>query len=176
MLARESRSRDTVAMDPASDSAYQRLEGLADARAAFVAEVAGARHELRVFERDISFWDLDGAAACGALDAFLRSSQYARATLILHDTSALEGRAVRLPAIIERFAPRLQVRVTDPEIRSYALGVTIIDESAILRRPHFDRALAVLDRDPAAVAAGAKLFAELLERSSAAPAPRATGL
>lgn len=176
MLARERGSRDTVAMDPDDTSAYQRLDDRASARAALGAEIGQARQELRLFERDAGFWDLDGAEFCAAIDAFLRRSQFTRATLILHDASALEGRAARLPAIIERFAPRLQIRETEPEVRNYALGVVIVDQSAVLRRPHFDRGFAVLDRDPAAVAAAAKLFDELLERSTPAPPARATGL
>jgi hypothetical protein len=176
MLARERGSRDTIAMDPDATSAYQRLEDRASARAALIAELDQAHQELRLFERDAGFWDLDGAEFCAAVDAFLRRSQFTRATLILHDSSALAGRAVRLPAIIERFAPRLQVRETEPEIRSYALGVVIIDQSVVLRRPHFDRGFAALDRDPSAIAAAARLFDELLERSTPAPPARATGL
>lgn len=176
MLARERGSRDTINMDPDASSSYQRLEDRAGARAALIAALAQGHQELRLFDRDAGFWDLDGAEFCAAVDAFLRRSQFARATLILHDSSALAGRAVRLPAVIERFAPRLQVRETEPEIRSYALGVVLIDEAVVLRRPHFDRGFAALDRDPSAVAAAAKLFAELLERSTPAPPARATGL
>ncbi len=163
-------------MDPDDTSAYQRLEDRASARAALIAELGQARQELRLFDRDAGFWDLDSAQLCAALDACLRRSQFTRATLILHDASALASKAARLAEIAVRFAPRLQIRETEPEVRSYALGVVIIDQAVVLRRPHFDRSFAVLDRDQTAIAAATKLFDELVERSTPAPPPRATGL
>lgn len=155
---------------------YQRLEDRARARRELQQALGSARHELRLFERDTGFWDLDGAPFCAALDAFLREHPQSRATLILHDVSALATRAVRLPAVAARFAPRVQVRETEPQVHAYATGVVIIDRSLVLRRPHFERNVAYLDRDEAAIAAAEHLFEELLESSNAAPPLNVTGL
>ena len=155
---------------------YRRLDDRASARAALREELSTARQELRLFERDTDYWDLDGAEFCAALEAFLRAHRLGRVTLVLHDISALEKRAVRLPALAARFAPRVQLRQTDSEVHSYSTGVAIVDRSAVLRHPHFDRGFAYLDRDEAAIAAAEHLFDQLIENSHAAPPLHVTGL
>ncbi len=165
---------DPIARDQGNP--YRRLDDRAVARAALREELRAARLELRLFERDTNYWDLDGADFCAALEALLREHRLSRVILILHDVSALERRAVRLPALAVRFAPRVQLRQTDKEVHSYSTGVAIVDRSVVLRRPHFDRGFAYLDRDETAIAAAEHLFDQLIENSHAAPPLNVTGL
>lgn len=163
-------------IDTENPTGYQRLEDRASARAVLVLALREAHHELRLFDRDASYWDLDGVDFCTALSEFLREHAQSRATLVVHDADAIARHAVRLMAVAARFTPRLQIRETQPEIHSYAHGVVIVDRDLVLRRPHFDHGTAFLDRDPAAVGAAEHLFEDLLENSNLSPPIHTTGL
>ena len=163
-------------MDPGGFDLRRRFDGRTAARAAFDEMLATAQRCVRLFDDHGEFWGLERSEVAETLGALLRRRRDAQVVLVLQRTDHVELHAPRLLDQLARCAPRLQILRSGAALRRYTRGLVLVDESAVLRRPHFDRALAWLDHDDSAIAAAAALFEDIVAQSEPGIASRVTGL
>ena len=155
---------------------YRRLTTRAEARAALDDTVSETTHALRMFDDRGEFYGFDRRPLIQGLAALMKRSPETRVSLVLHDTTFIVQRCPLLLELLRAFSPRLQVLRTDEAIRSFSRGLVIADEAVVLRRPHFDRPVTLIDYDEKAIAGAATLFEEILGHASPAVPGNHTGL
>ncbi|HEV2220479.1 MAG TPA: hypothetical protein VGV08_07965 [Casimicrobiaceae bacterium] len=98
--------------------------------------VALARHQIKLFDIDLSWGGWNGAARCDALSQFLRRDRAARLSVIVHDTHWLEAAGARLCAMLRRHADAMALYRTGPEARAAMDPLLIVDDLHFLHRQH----------------------------------------
>jgi hypothetical protein len=154
----------------------RRLTTRAQARNALEDCVSQVGQHLRVFDDRGEFYGLDRRALAEPLGHALRQKPALRITMVLHDTRHLVEKGARLIELVRAFEPRLQIYRTTGSVRSFARGLIVADQMVVLRRPHFDAAVTIVDYSPEAIAQAGSLFDELLVQSEPATLGAVTGL
>lgn len=154
----------------------RRLTTRAQARNALEDTVSQVRDRLCIFDDRGEFYGLDRRVFVDPIVQALREHPKMRVSIVLHDPRYLEVRGARLLEAIRSFSPRLEVHKTNSAVRAFAKGFVIADTMVVLRRPHFDAAVTVVDYAPEAVHQAAALFEELLANSEPASLASVTGL
>ncbi len=154
---------------------YQQLNGREAGLSAFDTSLEAAEHEISMFDRDGQFYGLERRQAAELVSVFLLKNSTARIEIIVQDIRFLENKCPRLIAVLRRFAPRMSVRVTEPELQHFARGFAVFDNKAVLRRPHFDRSLSYWDTDVVAIGQAKELIEQIRQHSVGA-LQQATGL
>lgn len=163
-------------MDAQNFDPNRRLNTRAEARAAFDDTLSETELQLRLFDDQGSFYGLERRSVAEQCRRLLRQRRDSRIQIIVHDTGYIERQCPRMIALIREFSPRIQVMATEPSIRSYSRGILISDQRVVLRRPHFDQPMTVVDYEDAAIAAAAALFEDLLGNSAPAISGGVAGL
>jgi hypothetical protein len=154
----------------------RRLTTRAQARNALEDTITQVRDRLLVFDDRGEFYGLDRRIIVEALNGALRQHPHMRATFVLHEARYLQQRGARLIDTLRTFEPRLQVLCTTPAVRNFSRGLVVADTMVVLRRPHFDAAVTIVDYDPEAVQQAATLFGELLANTEPTSLSTVTGL
>jgi hypothetical protein len=154
----------------------RRLTTRAQARNALEDTVSQVRDRLCIFDDRGEFYGLDRRVFVEPIVQALREHPKMRISIVLHDPRYLEVRGARLLEAIRSFSPRLEVHKTNSAVRAFAKGFVIADNMVVLRRPHFDAAVTVVDYAPEAVNQASNLFEELLANSEPASLAGVTGL
>jgi hypothetical protein len=154
---------------------YQQLNGREAGLSAFDTCIEAAEHEISMFDRDGQFYGLERRQVAELLSVFMLRNSTARFEIIVQDIAFLEKKCPRLIAVLRRFAPRMSVRVSEPELQHFARGFAIFDNKAVLRRPHFDRSLSYWDTDDVAIGQAKELI-EQIRQHSASALQQSTGL
>jgi hypothetical protein len=154
----------------------RRLARRADAREVFDEVLCNAQRRLRLFDDDGRFWGLERRSVAQALRRMLCDRPDAAVTLILHELSFVERHCPLIVDLVRAHAPRLQVRITSPNVRALARGVVIVDGTVTLRRPQFGQLVSFVDRDEGAIIDAGRWFDELFQASEPGLAGRVTGL
>ncbi len=128
-----------------------------------------------MFDRDGQFYGLERRQVAELVSVFLLKNSSARIEIIVQDIRFLENKCPRLIAVLRRFAPRMNVRTSEPELQHFARGFAIFDSKAVLRRPHFDRSLSYWDTDEVAIGQAKELIEQIRQHSVGA-LQQATGL
>lgn len=154
----------------------QRIVGREASRSAFDTVVESARDAIRFFDSDGIFYGLDRLAVATAMRQFLMASPATRLTIIVHQTTFIEKSCPRLMSLLKTFAPRMQIRQSNDDVRHFDRGFLIADTVAVLRRPSFQQNFSILDYEEEQVSTASALFNQLLSQSDAGPAGVVTGL
>jgi hypothetical protein len=109
-------------------------------RAAIARTLAGARRELRVFERDLSHMGFEERAQTDLLNGFLAAGRDRRLHLVVHDLAPLQARMPRLLALLRDYASQVEVRVTPEHLRHLAESWVLADQESGTVRFHADHA------------------------------------
>ncbi len=147
---------------------YQQLPDRSASVSSFDTSVEAAQHHISLFDRDGQFYGLERKMIAELFTVFLLKNELARVELIVHDAAFIEKRCPRLIPVIRRFAPRFTVGVTEDSIKHFARGFAVFDETAVIRRPHFDRAISYWDTDEHAIGQARELMEQLRRQSNPA--------
>jgi hypothetical protein len=109
-------------------------------RAAIARTLAGARRELRLFERDLSRMGFDERAQVEILGGFLAAGRDRRLHVAVHDPAPLQSRLPRLLALLRDHASQVEVRVTPEHLRHLAESWVLADQESGVVRFHTDHA------------------------------------
>jgi hypothetical protein len=109
-------------------------------RAAIALTLAGARHEIRIFDRDLRSMGLEERTQVDLLDAFLGASRDRRLHVILHDAGPLQARLPRLLTLMRDHADQVEVRLTPDHLRHLADCWVLADQASGVIRFHADHA------------------------------------
>lgn len=170
-------SGDTWAtMNPQDLQSYRRLDSRADARDALDQVLARTQRSLRLIDDRGEFYGFDRPRFAAALQALLRRSRDASATLVLHDTGFIERDCPRVVDLLRRYAPRLRILRSADTARHLNRGFVLADETVVLRRPHFDHPQTFVDFDEQGAAAAALLLEQIIGEAQPAAGLSVTGL
>jgi hypothetical protein len=165
-----------IGMGSLDFQATRRLTTRAQARNALDDTIGQVRDRLCIFDDRGEFYGLDRRAVVEPLQQALRTHPGLRVTVLLHDPRYLQQRASRLLDTLRSFAPRIEVLQTTSAVRAFSRGLIIADTTVVLRRPHFDAAVTIVDYTPEAVAQASVLFEELRAHTEPAGLGNTTGL
>lgn len=154
----------------------RRLTTRAQARNALEDTLGQVRDRLCIFDDRGEFYGLDRRSIVEPLQQALRQHPGLRVSMVLHEPRYLQQRAARLIETIRSFAPRIEIHKTTSAVRAFSRGLIIADTTVVLRRPHFDAAVTIVDYTPEAIAQAAALFEELRAHTEPAGLGNTTGL
>ncbi|MEO8738888.1 MAG: hypothetical protein ABI537_04195 [Casimicrobiaceae bacterium] len=120
------------------------LDTVAAQSAAIDELIALARHQIRVFDQDLSQTGWNSAARADRLAAFLRAVRGRRVEIILHDTRYLESACPRLLRLLQNFAHAMTILRTGEKARVATDPLIIVDGAHYLHRFHFEQPRAAL--------------------------------
>ncbi len=163
-------------MNPQDLQSYRRIETRSQARAAFDDIVSRAQRSLRIADDCGEFYGFDRKAFGDALEALLGRGRDTTIEFVLHDPGFVERSCPRVVALLRRHWPRLRVLRSDEAARNYPRGFVVADDCVVLRRPHHDSALTLVDFDEEAVAQARALLDELAAGATVAISASTTGL
>lgn len=163
-------------MDMTTALGYQRFDSRMHAISAFDTALEGAIRRVRIFDDRGDFYGFDRRDFAERLDRLLRRNREAEALVVLRDAAFVQRHCPRLMELMVRYGGRIRVlKITGP-VRGFARGFVIIDDSVVLRRPHFEQAVTFWDIDEKAIAAAHGVIDELLQHAGTAISPHVTGL
>jgi hypothetical protein len=109
-------------------------------RAGISAILAGARRELRVFDRTLLPMGLEERATIEILSGFLAAGRDRRLHVVVHDPAPLQSRMPRLLGLLRDHASQVEVRVTPEHLRHLAESWVLADRESGIVRFHADHA------------------------------------
>lgn len=163
-------------MDTLPSFAYQRFETRTDARSAFDTAIESARQQIRLYDRDGDFYGLERPIVAEHFSTLLRRTRLTSVVVILQRVHHLRRDCPRILDLMQIHGDRLQVRKLDEKLIGFERSYLVIDQSVVIRRPHFDRMTAFWDIDEQEITNSNRLFGELIENSPETVSPNVTGL
>jgi len=163
-------------MDMTTVLGYQRFDSRMHAISALDTALEGATRRVRIFDDRGDFYGFDRRAFAEAIDGLLRRNREAEVLIVLRDTEFVQRHCPRLLELMSRHGSRIRVLKITGSIRGFARGFVVVDDSVVLRRPHFEQAVTFWDVDEKAIAAGHGVIDELLQHAGTAVSPHVTGL
>jgi hypothetical protein len=136
-----------------------------------------ARHELRIFDRDLGELGLDAAPSIARLREFLSASRVRRLYVAVHDTDFVMRRCPRLLALLGSFPRQMAVHQTEGEALKAQDCFVLADDRHLVRRSVAAQARGVLVLDdPKDCGSIRERFQEIWESSAPTVSPSVTGL
>ncbi len=163
-------------MDMTTVLGYQRFDSRMHAISALDTALEGATRRVRIFDDRGDFYGFDRRAFADAIDGLLRRNREAEVLVVLRDTGFVQAHCPRLLELMARHGSRIRVLKITGSVRGFARGFVVVDDSVVLRRPHFEQAVTFWDIDEKAIAAAHGVIDELLQHAGAAVSPHVTGL
>lgn len=163
-------------MQTMTSPGYQRFESRTHAVSAFDTAIEGAMRQVRIFDDRGDFYGFDRRPFAEAIGALLRRNRQAEVLIVLRDVEFVERHCPRLLELLTRYGQRIRILQVVGSVRRFARGFVTIDDSVVLRRPHFEQAITFWDIDERAIVAAHALIDELLEHSRAGVSAHVTGL
>lgn len=163
-------------MNPQDLQSYRRIGSRSEARIAFDDIVSRTQRALRIADDRGEFYGFDRKRFADALEALLGRGRDTTVEIVLHDPGFVERSCPRVVALLRRHWPRLRVLRSEESARNYPRGFVLADDLVVLRRPHHDNPLTLVDFDDEAVAQARALLDELAAGATVAIPPDTTGL
>lgn len=163
-------------MDMTTALGYQRFDSRMHAISAFDTALEGARRRVRIFDDRGDFYGFDRHEFAEAIDRLLRRSRDAEVLVVLRDANFVQRHCPRLMELMVRHGGRIRVLEVAGSVRGFARGFVVVDDSVVLRRPHFEQAVTFWDIDEKAIAAAHGVIDELLQHAATPISPHVTGL
>jgi hypothetical protein len=120
------------------------LDTVAAQTAAIDELIALARHQIRVFDQDLSQTGWNSAARADRLAAFLRDVRGRRVDIIVHDTRYLESACPRMISLLRTYSHVMAIHQTGDEAKVATDPLVIVDGVHYLHRFHYERPRAAL--------------------------------
>jgi hypothetical protein len=109
-------------------------------RAAIALTLAGARRELRIFDRNLVNMGLEERAQIELLGRFLAAGSDRQVRVVVHDLAPLQARLPRLLALLRDHAHQVEVRVSPEHLHHLADCWLLADGESGAIRFHADHA------------------------------------
>ena len=122
-------------METPKKEGYQRLETLADNRAAAVEVARVAKRELVLFSRDLEPPLYDHEDFIGVVQALATRSRMSRIRIVSIDPGAAVRAGHRLVGLAQRFSSYIEVRRAARDHAEMAETFLVADEAGVLYRP-----------------------------------------
>lgn len=136
-----------------------------------------ARRDLRIFDPDLSQFDINSAAQIALLNRFLRESLARRVLIALHDAQHVRRRCPRLLSLLGSYTNRISINLTEGEAAKVQDCFVLADGAHLLRRPVTAQARGVLViDDPKECQPMLERFGEIWESSVPGVSANTTGL
>jgi len=155
---------------------YQKFETRRDARSAFDTAIESAVTSISLYDRDGDFYGLERPAVATQFKRLLRNNPNAGIKLVLQHVHYVQRDCPRLLELLRLFGSRFELRRLDEKLRGFERGILLIDQSLVIRRPHFDQMTTFWDVGEQEISDAKRLFTELRENSPEAISPNVTGL
>jgi hypothetical protein len=120
------------------NEAIELFESEAGYRAAIDLTLAAARHEVRIFDGDLSRMGLEDSTHVAILGDFLAANRNRRIRIVLHDIDPLERRMPRLVTLLRDHLHAVAVRRTPEHLRHLSDSWLLADETHGAIRFHAD--------------------------------------
>lgn len=146
-------------------------------RAAFDALLAGTRRQLRLYDHDLRWLDLDATPRHGALRALCVAGGGRRIELLLDDISHVARDHPRLMQLLRDFGHVIEIRQADPDAIRPDQAFALADRQGVLLRPDKATVRGTLHpADPGRVAALHQDFEGMWQRAPASVSATTLGL
>lgn len=155
---------------------YQKFETRRDARSAFDTAIESAVTSIRLYDRDGDFYGLERPIVASHFKQLLRNNPNAVINLVMQHVHHIQRDCPRLLEVIQLFGDRFELRRLDEKLRGYKRGILLIDQSLVMRRPHFDRMTTFWDVGEQEITDAERLLTELRDSSPESVSPNVTGL
>lgn len=133
---------------------------------AFDTLLAGTHRQLRVYDHNLEFFDIDHTPRLAALRTLCVAGGARRVELLLDDTSRVARDHPRLMLLLRDFGHVLEIREADLQAPRPDQAFVIADRTALLLRPDKAAIHAILhENDPARAAALDHGFEEMWQRA-----------
>ena len=109
--------------------------------------IALARHNIRVFDQDLSQTGWSSAARIDRLASFLREVRGRRLDIIVHDTRYLQSACPRMIKLLRTYGHAMTIYQTGAEAKIATDPLLIVDGRHYLHRFHFDQPRAAMGID-----------------------------
>ncbi|OJW41014.1 hypothetical protein [Thiobacillus sp. 65-1402] len=153
------------------------LETPAELRAAFDALLAATQRRLRLYDHDLSLFDLDHAPRHAALRALCVAGGGRRIELLLDDIGRVAGDHPRLMQLLRDFGHILEIRQADPDAPRPGQAFVLADRHGVLLRADKAAVHGVLHPDdPGSAVALHQDFEGMWQRAPAAVSATTLGL
>jgi hypothetical protein len=129
------------------------IETPSDLRIAFDTLLAGCRHVLRLYDRDLALFEFDDPARHAALRAFCVAGGGRRVEVLLDDVDHVARAHPRLMQLVRDFGHVLRIRQSDPHMPRPDEAFVLADRLGVLLRADKSMLRASLYAEDAAVAA-----------------------
>jgi hypothetical protein len=106
--------------------------------------IALARHQIRVFDQDLSQTGWNSAARADRLAAFLRDVRGRRVDIIVHDTRYLASACPRMVNLLRTYGHAMAIHQTGDEAKIATDPLVIVDGVHYLHRFHYEQPRAAL--------------------------------
>lgn len=163
-------------MDISNLLGYQRFDSRLRAMSAFDTAIEAARRRIRVFDDRGDFYGFDRRSFAESIDTLLRNNREAEVLIVLRDEQFVQRYCPRLIEVMARHGARIRILRISGSIRQFAKGFVVVDDSVVLRRPHFEQAVTFWDIDEKAIAAAQGLIEEMLQHAEPAVSAQVSGL
>jgi hypothetical protein len=145
--------------------------------AAFDALLAGTQRQLRLYDHDLRWLDLDAAPRHGALRALCVAGGGRRIELLLDDISRVARDHPRLMLLLRDFGHVIEIRQADPDAPRPDQAFALADRQGVLLRPDKATVRGTLHpADPGRVAALHQDFEGMWQRAPAGVSATTLGL
>jgi len=155
---------------------YQKFESRRDARSAFDTAIESAVSSIALYDRDGDFYGLERPVVASHLKQLLRNNPNAVIKLILQHVHHIQRDCPRLLELNQIFGERFEMRRLDENLRNFKRGILLIDQSLVMRRPHFDQLTTFWDTGEQEISDAQRLLTELRDSSPESLQSSATGL
>lgn len=155
---------------------YQKFETRRDARSAFDTAIESAVTSVRLYDRDGDFYGLERPVVADHFKQLLRNNPNAVVKLVLQHVHHVQRDCPRLLELMQLFGDRFELRRLDDGLRNYKRGILLIDQSLVMRRPHFDQMTTFWDVGEQEISDADRLLTELRDNSPDSVNSNVTGL
>lgn len=155
---------------------YQKFETRRDARSAFDTAIESAVSSIALYDRDGDFYGLERPTVANQFKQLLRNNPNAVIKLVLQHVHHIHRDCPRLLELIQLFGERFELRRLDENLRNFKRGLLLIDQSLVMRRPHFDQMTTFWDVGEQEIADAQRLLTELRDGSPDSVQSSVTGL
>jgi hypothetical protein len=153
------------------------FDTLSELHAAFDALLAGTQRQLRLYDHDLRWLDLDAMPRHGALRALCVAGGGRRIELLLDDISRVARDLPRLMQLLRDFGHVIEIRQADPDAISPDQAFALADRQGVLLRPDKATVRGTLHpADPGRVAALHQDFEGIWQRAPASVSATTLGL
>jgi hypothetical protein len=118
-----------------SDQDYARFDTAADFQAAVDRILGLAGRELRVFDPDLSVFNLNSPERIGRLRAFLAESRTRRILMVVHTPDHVMRHCPRMMSLLSLYSHAIQINRTSESIRELQDSFMVLDKNHYVRRP-----------------------------------------